>query len=188
MIYFIDGNLIAEHGEARVYLYDGLLHLEIGSGHTLWMVESEIKELAEQIGTLPRGKCLEIGLGLGVASKYILSFPEVGSLTTVEINSDVIMVQGMVNWIDDVRHKKVNSNGLDFILQTKEKYDFIFFDHYSIIDDETLEMLSTYVEASNRILNTDGVLLAWFDIYTPKEDADKFFDILNIRKPVNVTG
>ena len=84
MIYFIDGDLIAESGEARVYLYDGLLHLEIGKGHNLWMVESEIKELSEQIGDLPRGNCLEIGLGLGVASRYILSFPEVEKLTTVD--------------------------------------------------------------------------------------------------------
>jgi spermidine synthase len=178
MIYFIDGDLIAEHGEAKVYLYDGLLHLEIGPGHNLWMVESEIKELAEQIGDSPRGKCLEIGLGLGIASRYILSFPEVTLLTTVEINPDVIAVHEMINRIDDPRHKGVNGNGLDFILQTEEKYDFIFFDHYSIIDEDTLEMLDRYVKAAKKILNKNGTILAWFDPYTLKEDADKFFDIL----------
>ena len=178
MIYFIDGDLIAEHGEARVYLYDGLLHLEIGPGHNLWMVESEIEELAQQIGDSPHGKCLEIGLGLGVASRYILSFPEVTLLTTVEINPDVIAVHELVNRIDDPRHKGVNGDGLDFILQTEEKYDFIFFDHYSIIDEDTLEMLDTYVKAAKKILAPGGDILAWFDPYTPEEDAKAFFNIL----------
>ena len=185
MIYFIDGDLIATHGEAKVYLYNDLLHLEIGPGHNLWMVESEIKELAQQISDSPRGKCLEIGLGLGVASKYILSFPEVESLTTIEINSDVIAVQEMVNKIDDFRHKIINANGLDFILQADEKYDFIFFDHYSIIDEETLEMLSIYVSAANKIIKPGGILLSWFDIHTLEEDADKFFDI--IKRSVELT-
>lgn len=177
MIYFIDGDLIAEHGEARVYLYDGLLHLEIGPGHNLWMVESEIKELAEQIGDSPRGKCLEIGLGLGIASRYILSFPEVTLLTTVEINPDVIAVHEMVNRIDDPRHKGINGNGLDFILQTEEKYDFIFFDHYSIIDEDTLEMLDTYVKATEKILSEGGKIVAWEDIYTPEEFINEFHKI-----------
>jgi spermidine synthase len=178
MVYFIDGDLIAKHGDVSIYLYDKLLHLEIGPGHNLWMVESEIKELSEQIGDSPRGKCLEIGLGLGVASKYILSFPEVESLTTVEINHDVIMVNEIVNRIDDPRHKGVNGDGLDFILQTDEKYDFIFFDHYSIIDEDTLEMLDIYVKAARKILAGGGTILAWFDPYTPEEDADKFFELL----------
>lgn len=181
MIYFTDGDLIAEHGEAKIYLYDGLLHLEIGPGHNLWMVESELKELAEQIGDHPRGKCLEIGLGLGVASRYILSFPDVESLTTVEINSDVIVVHEMINRIDDPRHTIIHAGGLDFIVMADEKYDFIFFDHYSIIDEDTLEILGVYAKAARKILNKDGTLLAWFDIYTPEEDADKFFDIFKTK-------
>lgn len=188
MIYFIDGDLIAEHGEAKVYLYDGLLHLEIGPGHNLWMVESEIEELAQQIGDSPRGKCLEIGLGLGIASKYILSFSEVTSLTTVEINPDVIVVHEMVNRIDDPRHTIIHAGGLDFIVMADEKYDFIFFDHYSIIDEDTLEILNIYAKAAREILNKDGTLLAWFDPYTVEEDANKFFDILNIKRPVVLTG
>lgn len=178
MVYFVDGDLIAEHGDAKVYLYDKLLHLEIGPGHNLWMVESEIKELAEQIGDSPRGKCLEIGLGLGVASKYILSFPEVESLTTVEIDPDVIVVHEMITRRDDPRHTVVHAGGLDFIVLTDEKYDFIFFDYYSIIDEDTLEILDIYVKAARKILADDGTTLAWFDPYTPEEHADKFFEIL----------
>jgi spermidine synthase len=178
MVYFTDGDLIAEHGDARVYLYDKLLHLEIGPGHNLWMVESEIKELAEQIGDSPRGNCLEIGLGLGVASKYILSFPEVESLTTVEIDPDVIVVHEMITRRDDPRHTIVHAGGLDFIILTDEKYDFIFLDYYSIIDEDTLEILDTYVKSARKTLVDGGTILAWFDPYTPEEDADKFFEIL----------
>ena len=178
MVYFIDGDLVAESSEARVYLYDKLLHLEIGPGHNLWMVENELKELSEQIGDSPRGKCLEIGLGLGVASKYILSFPEVESLTTVEINPDVITVYEMIAGRDDPRHTIIHAGGLDFIILTDEKYDFIFFDYYSIIDEDTLELLDIYAKAARKILTDDGILLAWFDPYTPKEHADKFFEIL----------
>ena len=181
MIYFVDGDLIAEHDEAKIYLYDKLLHLEIGPGHNLWMVESEIEELSEQIGDSPRGKCLEIGLGLGVASKYILSFPDVESLTTVEINSDVITVHEMITRIDDPRHTIVHANGLDFIILTDEKYDFIFFDYYSIIDEETLEILDIYIKAARKTLVDGGVILAWFDPFTPEEDANRFFDILNTK-------
>lgn len=177
MIYFIDGDLIAESGDVRVYLYDGLLHLEIGPGHNLWMVESEIEELSQQISDLPRGNCLEIGLGLGVASRYILSFPEVTKLTTVEINPDVIAVHEMVNQINDARHKGINGDGLDFILQTEEKYDFIFFDYYSIIDEETLKLLDTYVKAARKVLAKDGTMLGWFDPYTPEEHAHEFFEL-----------
>ena len=183
MIYFIDGDLIAERGEARVYLYNGLLHLEIGPGHNLWMVENEIDELSQQIGDYPRGKCLEIGLGLGVASRYILSFPEVESLTTVEINPDVIAIHELVvNQISDLRHKIVNANGLDFILQTEEKYDFIFFDYYSIIDEETLELLDTYVKVARKTLADGGTILGWFDPFTPEEDANMFFDIFKTKQ------
>lgn len=177
MIYFIDGTLIAEQGEVRIYDMEGLKYLEIGPGHNLWMVESEIKELSDQIGNSPNGKCLEIGLGLGIASKYILSFDKVESLTTVEINPDVITVQAQVNEINDSRHRIINMNGLDFILQTEEKYDFIFFDHYSIIDEETLEMLDTYKKAAKAILANGGTMLGWFDPFTPEESANIFFDI-----------
>lgn len=186
MIYFIHGDLIAEHGEARVYLYNGLLHLEIGPGHNLWMVESEIKELVEQIGDSPCGKCLEIGLGLGVASKYILSCPKVESLTTVEIDPDVIAVQKKANGINDSRHTIVHAGGLDFIILADEKYDFIFLDYYSIIDEDTLEILDAYVKAARKTLADGGTILGWFDPYTPKEHADKFFDI--IKRPVILAG
>lgn len=103
-IYFIDGKVIAESNDIVIYEMDGARYLEQGPGHSLWADSNEIKELAEQMGNKPRGDCLEIGLGLGVASEYILSCPRVKSLTTIEISSDVVYLYKELNKKDD-RHK-----------------------------------------------------------------------------------
>jgi len=181
-MYFEEGEVIAESGNVKVYLYNDLMHLEIGPGHNLWMIEDEIKELSKQIGNSPTGNCLEIGLGLGVASKYILSRPDVIHLTTIEINPDVISVQKVVNKIDNVHHTIICADGLDFMLQVDETYDFIFFDHYALIDEDTLDMLDVYNLVANDILNQNGIIKAWFDPYTVEEDAEAFFDIFRNMK------
>jgi len=82
LLYFRDGELLAQSGEARVYRFMDFLHLDIGPGHNLWAIESELEDYVWQINGRPKGDCLEIGLGLGVASKYILSCPKVKTLTT----------------------------------------------------------------------------------------------------------
>jgi spermidine synthase len=176
-MYFDEGKIIASSGDVKVYLYNELMHLEIGPSHNLWMIEDEIKELSKQIGNSPTGNCLEIGLGLGMASQYILSQPEVIHLTTVEINPDVIEVQKQVNKIDNIHHTILCGNGLDFMLQTEEQYEFIFFDHYALIDEDTLEMLNVYNLVANDILTPKGIIKAWYDVNTVEEDAEVFFDI-----------
>ena len=92
MIYFEDGEIVASSGDVNVYKYEGDLHLDIGPGHNLWATSSEIKEYRQQLRKHPRGECLEVGLGLGVVSNYILALPNVKSLTTIEKNKDVIEV------------------------------------------------------------------------------------------------
>ena len=47
-IYFTHGDLIAESGNARIYRFNGLLHLEEGPGHTLWAIEDEIEEKTDK--------------------------------------------------------------------------------------------------------------------------------------------
>jgi len=48
---------------------------------------------------------------LGVASRYMLTFPKIKSLTTIEIDEDVITTQNQANPIDDERHLVLNANG-----------------------------------------------------------------------------
>jgi len=114
MIYFEDGKIIAESGEVRVYKYKGNLYLEVGLGHNLWADSLEIEEYKKQLRSIPKGDCLETGLGLGIVSKYILSCPNITSLTTVEINKDVVEVQRKVNPINDERHKIIIGDGVEW--------------------------------------------------------------------------
>jgi predicted methyltransferase len=182
MIYFEDGKLVAKSGKVRVYKYEGNLYLEVGPGHNLWADSLEIEEYKEQLGNTPRGDCLETGLGLGIVSKYILSCPNVTSLTTIEINKDVVEVQKKVNPINDKRHKIIIGDGVEYILNTSSKYDFIFIDSYTLIDEDTLVDIKAYVSTSKQILNKGGVIQAWWDIYTPDEFEGKFFELFKIER------
>jgi len=178
LVYFESGELIAESGDVRVYKFRNLLHLDIGPGHNLWAVEDEIVEYKEQIADKPYGDCLEIGLGLGVASKYILSRDKVTSLTTVERNFNVVDVQEKVNPIKDERHNIVIGSGLDYMVSAKQidkKFDFTFLDFYSLIDEETLPEISEYVKLARQLKkNPDSIVMGWFDIYTADEFREEF--------------
>jgi spermidine synthase len=177
LIYFRDGELVASHGDARVYKMNGELFLEIGEGHTLWALESEITDYIEQLQDFPRGDCLEIGLGLGVVSRYLLTFPRVKSLTTVEINKDVIEVHKKIREEDRGNnlhykrelHKILHADGIEYAYQTKRKYDFIFIDCYDRIDEDTLPIIADMAQACSRILKSGGMMLGWIDKYTPEE-------------------
>jgi hypothetical protein len=179
LIYFRDGELIAEEGNTRVYEMAGKLFLEKGEGHTLWALESELSDYIEQLGSWPRGECLEIGLGLGVASKYILSFPKVDSLTTVEIDKDVIEVHKRINPTINKRHLILNADGLYYAYETNRMFDFIFLDFYDVIDEDTLPLIADMVVACNRILKPDGKMLGWLDKHTEGEDANIFMSLFD---------
>lgn len=175
LIYFEDGELLAESGNVRAYGMGGELYLDIDM--TLFTLSSEIGEYVWQMKDNPQYDVLEVGLGLGVASKYLLSFPKVTSLTTVEINKDVINVQKKVNHIDDSRHTIINSDGLSYMYKAVDMYDYIFLDFYSHIDEDTLPVISDMVNASKRVLKDGGQIQGWFDPYTPEEFVDPFFDL-----------
>jgi len=185
LIYFKDGILIAESGEAKVYKLNGELFLEIGPGHNLWALESELEDYIWQLSGKPGGECLEIGLGLGVASKYILSCPRVRGLTTVEINEDVINVYNKLNPEDysfdyveayyNKRHTIVNLDGLTYMYKTKRRFDFIFVDCYDLIDEDTLPIIADMCSAGKRILKDDGLIVGWFDKATTEEFIEPFY-------------
>jgi len=177
LIYFRDGELVAESGDTRVYKMNDKLFLEKGVGHNLWALEDELKDYIHQLESWPKGDCLEIGLGLGVASHYMLSFPEIKSLTTVEIDQDVINTQKHANPIDDERHMVLNANGLYYAYKTKRMYDFIFLDFYDVIDEDTLPLIADMVAACNRILKRNGRMIGWLDKHTPGDHAAIFMSL-----------
>jgi spermidine synthase len=187
LIYFKDGELIVDTGNARVYKMNGELFLEIGDGHTLWALESELQDYTYQLQDFPNGDCLEIGLGLGVASRYILTFPHVRHLTTIELNKDVIAAHAKIPEeerkypmvYEPKKHRILNADGLSYAYQTNKKYDFIFIDCYDRIDEETLPMIADMATACSRILKTDGKLVGWLDKNTPEIYALAFEQIFD---------
>jgi hypothetical protein len=177
LVYFKDGDLMCESGDVRVYRFNDVLHLEIGPGHNLWALESEIEDYVWQINDKPKGHCLEIGLGLGIVSEYILSCPKVESLTTVENNKNVIKTHKQLNPITADNHLILNADGLIYMYQTRRKFDFIFLDFYSVIDEDTLPVIKDFANASKRILNENGIVLGWFDKYTPEKFVKPFYEL-----------
>lgn len=190
LVYFEDGKVVASSGNAIVYKMSSELFLEIGPGHNLWALESEYADYVWQLKGFPRGNCLEIGLGLGVASRYILTFPNVTHLTTVEINRDVIDAHKKIKDkdrkfrldYDSKKHLILKANGIEYAYQTKQLYDFIFIDCYAAIDEDSFPLIADMVIACSRLLNQDGKILGWMDKYTPKEFVGIFnglFDQFN---------
>lgn len=179
ILYFRDGELIAEHGDARVYKMDGIRYLEVGKNgaHTMWTYEME-KEwyLDHNLNSRAKGNCLELGLGLGFASEIILSNPKVKKLVTVEINLDVIAVQDEVNPISDDRHFIINASAEEYLGITKTTFDFIFIDTYIITDNETLDWLEDNVTKARSLLNPGGEVMGWFDDMASVEEEKKRFD------------
>lgn len=171
LIYFRDGELVAQSDNARIYKMAGYLFLEIGKGHTLWALETELEDYMDQLSDLPHGDCLEIGLGLGVASRYILTFPKVKTLTTIEINKDVINAHGMIKESDrghtlDYRmkdHIVLNANGIEYAYLTKKRFDFVFIDCYDRIDEDTLPLIADMVLACKHVLKPNGKMIGWVD-------------------------
>jgi spermidine synthase len=191
LIYFRDGELVAEHKSARVYLMNDELFLEIGSGHTLWALQSEISDYIDQLRDWPTGDVLEIGLGLGVASRYLLTFNKVKSLTTVELNEDVVAVHAQIRdrlytdeYIKAIKSKQhviLNTDGLIYMFTTKYKYDFIFLDFYDRIDEDTLPLIKDMANGCRKVLNPGGVAIGWLDPHTPDEFVYEFEKIFPIR-------
>jgi spermidine synthase len=186
-LYFRDGELVAEHGTARVYRMNEELFLEIGPPgvHTLWALESELMDYMQQLESFPKGDCLEIGLGLGVASRYILTFPQVKHLTTVEANADVIALHEMLDEslrrrqldYNKDRHRILHANGIEYAYQTNKRYDFIFIDCYDVIDEDTLPFIADMINACNRVLKHGGKMIGWLDPNTPEQFAIPFMQM-----------
>lgn len=167
-IYFTHGKLVAEEGDTRVYKFGDEYYLEKGPGHTLLAISDEIKEYRNQMEGIPYGDCLEIGLGLGVASNLILSHDNVKSLTTVEISPSVINLYRRMHLFINPNHSLVCADGLEYLLRCTHRFDFIFFDFYGTIDEDTIEKLSIMMRVIKKykVLKKGGIAIGWIDPYT----------------------
>ena len=82
-----------------------------------------------------------------------------------------------LNLVSNKQHTIINTDGLQYINNTQLKYDFIFIDCYSLINEETLLEIEELVGAGKKILNSNGIISGWFDKFTPVEYIGKFNEI-----------
>ena len=191
LIYFQDGEVVAESGNVRIYHMNNELFLEIGPGHTLWALQREITDYIEQLSDLPNGDVLEIGLGLGIVSRYILTFNKVATLTTVELNEDVIKAHDQIRdrlytkeytkAMTGKEHYILNADGLEYMFTTKYRYDFVFLDFYDRIDEDTLPIIRDMANGCHRVLRPGGIALGWLDPHTPEEFVQEFNKIFPLK-------
>ena len=175
--YFRNGKLIAKSGDVRVYTMDNELFLEDGRMN---LVSSDSKkgDYIWQISGKPKGNCLVIGLGLGTIVSYILSLNKVSSLTIIEENKDIISVVNKLNKFEGL-FEIICIDYLSYLYKNNTKYDFIFIDCYTKIDETTLPYIADIVVASKLNLKSGGVLLGWFDIRTSERFVDSFYNLFN---------
>ena len=176
--YFRDGKLVMRNGEVRVYDLDDELFMELGR-QNLISADKDLPEYIWQLADKPFGDCLVISLGLGIASKYLLSFNNVKSVTVIEEYEEIIDVQNKINPIYDTRFKVINEAALPYLYRTDDVYDFIFLDYHTIINEYTFPFIADTARACKKVLVYNGILLGWLDGNTPEVFIDSFFDLFN---------
>jgi spermidine synthase len=87
-----NGELEFHQGDVRIYRVDGEEYLFVGP--VMYASTTERDWYGRNVFPYAKGRCLEIGLGLGVASKVILANPRVTHLLTVEKDENVIAAFG----------------------------------------------------------------------------------------------
>ncbi len=168
---FWDKNAVLEYNEedVRVYRMDNEHYLFIdqiiyaSTTERLWYIQNVMPHA--------KGRCLEVGLGLGVASKVILAKPEVKHLLTIEQNEAVIGAFGRPL----TRHNILWADVYKWVGNFQEPtpmYDLIFVDHYTW-DEDVLFLLEDLAFKLELLLKEDGRMIFWVDEAAPDEDKDQ---------------
>jgi len=115
-----------------------------------------------------RGKCLELGLGLGVASKVMLANGRITHLLTIENDENVIGAFGKPL----LKHNILHADAVEWVSNfpmLEPMYDFIFVDHYTF-EEEELDMLQDLRDVLAHLLKPGGRMVFWIDENAPDED------------------
>lgn len=169
-----NGTLEFQEGSVRIYRVDGENYLFVDQ--TMYASTTEQSWYVKNVMPKAYGKCLEIGLGLGVASKSIIVSPEVRHLLTIEQNEYIIKAFGRPL----PKHNILQADVYEWAekLHIKESiYDFIFVDHYADMEDETFDQVSVLVKKLSSLLTPIGNLVVWVDENAPEEDIKRFKDL-----------
>jgi len=164
-----NAKLAWERGDVRIYTMDGHDYLFVDQ--VLYASTSELGWYIRNVSMKAKGRCLEIGLGLGVASKAILHNPKVKHLLTVEQNEDVIGAFGTPLPQHHILLADVNE-WLAGLPKDRPMFDFIFVDHYTMDDEDLVEGLPNIQKELEPLLTSGGEMIFWVDENAPDEDQD----------------
>jgi len=163
-----NADLEFHQGDVRIYKMDGEHHLFVNQ--IMYASTTERTWYIHNVMHHAKGKCLEIGLGLGVASKVILARPEVTHLLTVENNEAVIGAFGKplhrhnILWADVYQW-------VDGFIELSPMYDLIFVDHYTLEDEDEIYALEDLAFRLEPLVKEGGRMIFWIDENAP--DANK---------------
>ena len=164
-----NGRLVFHQNDVRIYNVDRQEYLFVGS--IMYASTEERDWYVKNVHPHAKGRCLEVGLGLGVASKAILANPNVEHLLTVEKNEDVIAAFGR-----PLLHHHILSADVETWASSVPKafqlYDFIFVDHY-VYDEDLFPSLSGLAEDLGLLLKPGGKMVFWIDENAPEEEKAK---------------
>lgn len=168
-------NAFLEYQNEDVRIYDMEDHKYLFVDQVMYASTSERGWYVKNVMPYAAGKCLEIGLGLGVASKSMLVKSEVRHLLTIESNERVIAAFGRPLRKHNILHADAYE-WADSLAIVTPIYDFIFVDHYTL-EEEILASLEELQEKLKLILKPEGKMVFWIDENAPDEDQQRIKDL-----------
>lgn len=164
-----NGTLEFQQENVRIYRMDNETYLFVGP--VMYASTTERSWYGNNVFPHVTGKCLEIGLGLGVASKVILARPDMSHLLTIEKNENVIAAFGRPLLRHNILHADV-TEWVTSLVNWEPMYDFIFVDHYTF-EEEELELLDWLASSLKMLLTPNGKMVFWIDENAPDEDKEE---------------
>lgn len=173
---FWNRNFFLEYIEDDVRIYSGEMEKFLFIGDIMYASTSERGWYIRYLYPHAKGKCLEIGLGLGVASKVMLATHQVDHLLTIEKNERVIKAFGKPLHCHSILQTDANEWASKLVV-LDPVYDLIFVDHYSNTDEETYPEVKSLVDNLKPLVKKNGKLIVWIDSYAQKQDQEAFADL-----------
>lgn len=142
---------IFEHHQHRFMFLDEILWM--------WNLPQEL-ELQRDLAQQGFGDVLVAGYGFGIATKYVLENPRVKSVTTVEKYAEIIE---KMRESGPIYGNIIISDFFD--LNEERKYDCVIGDIWPEIDPRFLEDYVRFKSKAEKLLQPNGLLLAWGQDY-----------------------
>lgn len=173
---FWDENAFLEYQNEEVRIYDMDTQKYLFIGQIMYASTSERGWYVKNVMPYATGKCLEIGLGLGEASRSMLVKKAVRHLLTIEANERVIEAFGRPLRNHNILHADIYK-WVENLALTIPMYDFIFVDHYTLDDEELITPLEELAEKLKPLLTPEGKMVFWIDTNATDEDQQRIKDL-----------